>query len=162
MIRPATEDDIPAITELVRRLARFERLESECTTTEDDLRKHLFGPRPYAEVLLAEDNGGVVGLASFFHSFSTFLGRPGLHLEDLYVLPKERGRGFGKALFVAVARIAVERGCGRLEWQVLNWNEPAIAFYRDHRADLIDQWRTFRMTGMRLRDLAETEAEVPA
>jgi GNAT superfamily N-acetyltransferase len=162
MIRLATVDDIPAITELVRRLARYERLESECTTTEDDLRTHLFGPRPYAEVFLAEDSGRVVGFASFFHSFSTFLGRPGLHLEDLYVLPHDRGRGWGKALFVAVARVALERGCGRLEWQVLHWNEPAIAFYREHRADLIEQWRTFRMTGMRLRDLAETPAPVPA
>jgi GNAT superfamily N-acetyltransferase len=162
MIRPATVDDIPSITELVRRLARYERLESECTTTEDDLRTHLFGPRPYAEVFLADEGDRVVGFASFFHSFSTFLGRPGIHLEDLYVLPKERGRGWGKALFVAVARVAVERGCGRLEWQVLHWNEPAITFYRDRRADLIEQWRLFRMTGMRLRDLAESPAPVPA
>lgn len=161
MIRFATVDDIPAITELVRRLARYERLESECTTIEDDLRTHLFGPRPYAEVFLAEDKGRVIGFASFFHSFSTFLGRPGLHLEDLYVLPQDRGRGWGKALFVAVARVAVERGCGRLEWQVLRWNEPAIAFYRQHHADLIEQWRTFRMTGLRLRDLAETQVPVP-
>ncbi|HSY25234.1 MAG TPA: GNAT family N-acetyltransferase [Polyangiaceae bacterium] len=162
MIRLATVDDIPAITELVRRLARLERLESECTTTEDDLRTHLFGPRPYAEVFLAEDKSRVIGFASFFHSFSTFLGRPGLHLEDLYVLPQERGRGWGKALFVAVARVAMERGCGRLEWRVLHWNEHAIAFYQGYRADLMDQWRTFRMTGVRLRDLAETPAPVPA
>jgi GNAT superfamily N-acetyltransferase len=158
MIRRATADDIPAITQLVRALARYERLESECTTTEDDLRTHLFGPRPYAEVFLAEDAGRVVGFASFFHNFSTFLGRPGIHLEDLYVLPHERGRGWGKALFLAVARVAVERGCGRFEWQVLHWNEPSIAFYQALGADLIEQWRIFRMTGLRLRDLAETPA----
>ena len=162
MIRPATVDDIPAITQLVRGLARYERLESECTTTEDDLRMHLFGPRPYAEVFLAEDRGRVIGFASFFHNFSTFLGRPGIHLEDLYVLPQERGHGWGKALFAAVARVALERGCGRFEWQVLHWNEPAITFYRELGADLIEQWRIFRMTGVRLRDLAETLGPVPA
>jgi GNAT superfamily N-acetyltransferase len=162
MIRRATVDDVPAITQLVRALARYERLESECTTTEDDLRTHLFGARPYAEVLLAEEGGRVVGFASFFHNFSTFLGRPGLYLEDLYVLPNERGRGWGKALFAAVARVALERGCGRLEWQVLHWNEPAITFYRDRGADIIEQWRTFRMTGVRLRALAETPVPVPA
>jgi GNAT superfamily N-acetyltransferase len=162
MIRPATVDDIPAITQLVRALARYERLESECTTTEDDLRTHLFGPRPYAEVFLAEENGRVIGFASFFHNFSTFLGRPGLYLEDLYVLPQERGRGWGKALFVAVARVALERGCGRFEWQVLHWNEPAIIFYQALGADLIEQWRVFRITGVRLRDLAETPAPAPA
>ena len=162
MIRPATVDDIPAIAQLVRALARYERLESECTATEDDLRTHLFGPRPYAEVFLAEEDGRAIGFASFFHNFSTFLGRPGLYLEDLYVLPKERGRGWGKALFVAVARVALERGCGRFEWQVLHWNEPAIAFYREHGADIIEQWRVFRMTGIRLRDLAEMQAPDPA
>jgi GNAT superfamily N-acetyltransferase len=162
MIRLATVDDIPAITQLVRALARYERLASECTATEDDLRKHLFGPRPCAEVFLAEEGGRVIGFASYFQNFSTFLGRPGLYLEDLYVLPHERGRGWGKALFVAVARVALERGCGRFEWQVLHWNEPAISFYREHGADLVEQWRTFRMTGPRLRDLAESPAPVPA
>ncbi len=162
MIRLATVDDIPAITHLVRALARYERLEAECTTTEDDLRTHLFGARPYAEVFLAEENGRVIGFASFFHNFSTFLGRPGLYLEDLYVLPQERGRGWGKALFVAVARVALERNCGRFEWQVLQWNEPAISFYRELGADVSEQWRIFRMTGTRLRDLAATPVPVPA
>jgi GNAT superfamily N-acetyltransferase len=162
MIRLATVEDVPTIAQLIRALARYERLESECTMTEDDLRTHLFGSRPYAEVFLAEEKGRVLGFASFFHNFSTFLGRPGLYLEDLYVLPHERGRGWGKALFVAVARVAVERGCGRFEWQVLHWNKPAFAFYQALGADALEQWRTFRMTGMRLRALAETSAPTPA
>ena len=161
MIRLATVEDVPAITQLIRALARYERREAECTTTEDDLRTYLFGTRSYAEVFLAEEGGRVIGFASFFHNFSTFLGRPGIYLEDLYVLPHERGRGWGKALFVAVARVALERGCGRFEWQVLHWNGPAITFYQALGADLIEQWRIFRMTGMRLRNLAESPVAVP-
>ena len=133
MIRPATAADTPVIAQLIRDLAEYEKLSHEVFLDANLLREHLFGPRPYAEVLLAEDQGGVVGFALFFHNYSTFLGRPGIYLEDLYVKPDQRGSGHGKALLQELARIAVQRNCGRLEWSVLNWNEPAIRFYRARR-----------------------------
>ncbi len=147
MIRYAVPEDVPVICRLIRGLAEYERLADEVTLTEDRLREHLFGDAPFAEVLLAEDSGSVVGYALFFNSYSTFLARPGLYLEDLFVVPEYRGRGHGKALLLALARLAVERGCGRLEWSVLTWNQPAIEFYRSLGAVELDKWTAFRLTG---------------
>ncbi len=147
MIRPATSADTPAIARLIRGLADYERLSHAVTLDEGRLREHLFGPRPFAETLLAEEAGEVVGFALFFHNYSTFVGRPGLYLEDLFVEPARRGKGHGKALLRAVARLAVERGCGRLEWSVLNWNEPAIRFYRALGAVRMDEWSVYRLSG---------------
>jgi GNAT superfamily N-acetyltransferase len=130
MIRPATPADTPVVAELIRGLAEYERLSHRVTLEEGRLRDHLFGPRPYAEVLLAEDGGAVVGLALFFPTYSTFRARPCLYLEDLFVRPQNRGQGHGKALLAAVARLAVERGCARLMWSVGKSNESAIGFYR--------------------------------
>src|SRR5438093_13672111 len=130
MIRSATPADTPTIARLIRGLAEYEKPAHVVTLDEDRLREHLFGARPFAEALLAEDAGQVVGFALFFHNYSTFVGEPGIYLEDLFVLPEKRGQGFGKALFAALAKLAVERDCGRLEWAVLNWNEPAIQFYQ--------------------------------
>src|SRR5229473_7199127 len=129
-LRFATRDDVPVIAELIHGLARFEKLEHEVVMTEELLAASLFGKRPYAEVLLAEDDGRAVGFALFFHNFSTFLGRPGIYLEDLFVLPEHRGSGIGRMLLAHLARLAVERGCGRFEWAVLNWNQPSLEFYR--------------------------------
>jgi GNAT superfamily N-acetyltransferase len=153
MIRPATAADVPTIDRLIRGLAEYERLAHEVVLDEDRLREHLFGPRPFAEVLLAEDAGAVVGFALFFHNYSTFLARPGVYLEDLFVLPEHRGKGHGKALLRAVARLAVERGCGRLEWSVLDWNHPAIAFYRSLGAVPMDEWTVYRVAGAALAKL---------
>jgi GNAT superfamily N-acetyltransferase len=157
VIRPATRADTPAIARLIRGLAEYERLYDEVTLDEDSLRDHLFGPRPFAEVLMAEEAGEVVGFALFFHSFSTFVGKPGIYLEDLFVQPEHRGKGHGKALLRAVARLAVERGCGRLEWSVLNWNEPAIRFYRSLGAVPTNEWTAYRLTGEPLRAAASLD-----
>jgi GNAT superfamily N-acetyltransferase len=154
MIRPATPADTPIICQLIRALADYEKLSHTVTFDEDAVKQHLFSPRPYAEVLLAEDAGVVVGFALFFHNFSTFLGRPGLYLEDLFVVPEHRGKGHGKALLQALARLAVERGCGRMEWSVLDWNEPSIAFYRALGAVPLDDWTVYRLTGEALRSVA--------
>ncbi len=154
MIRPATGDDVPTIACLIRALAEYERLAHEVVLEEPLLREYLFGPRRYAEVLLAEEGGQVVGFALFFHNFSTFLGRPGLYLEDLFVRPEYRGRGHGKGLLLALARLAVERGCGRLEWAVLNWNTSSIAFYKALGAVPMDDWTVYRLTGEALRSAA--------
>ena len=147
MIRPAAAEDAPAVARLIRSLAEYERLSHVVALDEGRLREHLFGPRPFAEALLAEDAGEVVGYALFFSTYSTFLGQPGLYLEDLFVRPEYRGRGHGKALLAAVARRAVERGCGRLEWSVLDWNEPAVRFYRSVGAAPVDGWTVYRLTG---------------
>jgi GNAT superfamily N-acetyltransferase len=147
MVRPATVDDTATIFRLIRELADYERLSGEVSLGEEQLREHLFGPRPWAEVLLAEEAGRVVGFALFFHNYSTFAGKPGLYLEDLFVEPEQRGKGHGKALFQAVARLAVERGCGRMEWSVLDWNEPAIRFYRSLGAKAMDDWTVYRLAG---------------
>jgi GNAT superfamily N-acetyltransferase len=154
MIRSATIADMPTIARLIRALAEYERLAHTVVLQEDRLRDHLFGPRPYAEVLLAEDAGAVVGFALFFSNYSTFRGQPGIYLEDLFVLPEHRGKGHGKALLAALARLAVERGCGRLEWAVLNWNEPALRFYRSLGAVPMDEWTVYRLTGDALSTMA--------
>lgn len=152
-IRPAQAGDVPDILRLIRALADYERLGHEVVATEDALRATLFGPRPAAEVLLAEEDGRPVGLALFFQNYSTFLARPGIYLEDLFVEPDFRGRGLGKALLQAVARVAVDRGCGRFEWSVLDWNQPAIDFYRALGARPLNDWTTFRVTGEALAKL---------
>lgn len=153
MIRPATPADLPTIARLIRALADYERLAHAVTLDEDRLRDHLFGPKPYAEALLAEDAGRAVGYALFFHTYSTFRARPALYLEDLFVVPEHRGKGHGKALLGALARLAVERDCARLEWSVLNWNEPALNFYRALGARPMDEWTVYRLDGAALRAL---------
>jgi GNAT superfamily N-acetyltransferase len=147
MVRKAVPSDVSTISRLIRGLAEYERLANQVRLDEAELGRNLFGPRPYAEVLLAEEAGEVVGFALFFFNFSTFLAKPGLYLEDLFVWPEHRGKGHGKQLFRAVAQLAVERGCGRMEWSVLDWNEPAIRFYRAMGAAAMDDWTTFRLTG---------------
>jgi GNAT superfamily N-acetyltransferase len=157
MIRPATPDDTKTIYDLIRALAEYERLSHQVVLDEMRLREHLFGPRPFAEVLLAEDAGQVVGFALFFHNYSTFLGRPGIYLEDVFVRPEHRCKGHGKALLRELGRIAVERGCGRMEWAVLDWNEPSIAFYRSLGAEAMDEWTTFRLTGDKIERLSRED-----
>ncbi len=154
-VRPAVETDLPTIIELIGALAEYEREPQAVTLDPDELRAHLFGPRPFAEVLIAEGDGGAsVGFALFFHNFSTWKGKPGIWLEDLFVRPGNRGQGFGKALLAAVAAIAVTRGCARYEWSVLDWNAPSIAFYRRLGAQPLDEWTTYRVTGPALTALA--------
>lgn len=156
-LRPATEADLDTIIELIHALAEYEREPAAVRLVRDELRRHLFGPRPYAEVILAETSGGAsAGFALFFHNFSTWEGRPGIYLEDLFVRPEFRGHGHGKALLAELARLAVERGCARLEWSVLDWNEPSIQFYRALGAQPMDEWTTFRVTGEALRELARS------
>jgi GNAT superfamily N-acetyltransferase len=152
-IRPAEPGDVPVVADLIRQLAQFEKLENEVVLTEELLSAGLFGPRPYAEAMLAEEDGRPVGFALFFHNFSTFLARPGMYLEDLFVLPEHRGRGVGRALFANLANIAVERGCGRLEWAVLNWNHDAIRFYERLGARPNSEWTVYRLSGEALRSL---------
>ena len=153
-ITPATEADVPLILSFIRGLAGYEKLRHECVATEADLRETLFGPRPYAEVLIARDAGEPAGFALFFHNYSTFLAKPGIYLEDLLVVPEHRGRGIGKALLVELARLARGRGCGRLEWWVLDWNEPSIAFYKSLGAVPMDEWTVFRLTEDAIAKLA--------
>jgi GNAT superfamily N-acetyltransferase len=155
VIRPARPDDVPTIARLIRELASYEKLEHEVVGDEGDLREDLFGARPRAEVILAEEGDKAVGFALFFHNYSTFLARPGLYLEDLYVVPERRRQGWGRRLLVAVARIAAQRRCGRFEWTALHWNEPAIRFYQSLGAEMMDEWRIFRVTGGALARLAE-------
>jgi GNAT superfamily N-acetyltransferase len=146
-IRPATAEDILTIVALIKALADFEKLSHEVTGSAEDLRQSLFGERPYAEAVLAWVGETPVGLALFFHNFSTFLMKPGIYLEDLFVLPEYRRRGIGRALLVYVGKLALERGCGRFEWNVLDWNAPAIEFYRSMGAELKEEWRLCRVTG---------------
>jgi GNAT superfamily N-acetyltransferase len=153
-IRPAVEGDVGIILQFIRDLAQYEHLEHQCVATEEMLRETLFGSRPYAEVVLACLNGEPVGFALFFHNYSTFLGRPGIYLEDLYVRPEARGHGVGRRLLTWLAATAVSRGCGRLEWAVLDWNEPSIRFYRNLGAVALDDWTTYRVTGQALSQLA--------
>jgi GNAT superfamily N-acetyltransferase len=153
-IAPARVDDLPVILSLIRGLAEYEKLAHECVATEDALRQWLFGESPAAEVVIAWSGTEAAGFALFFRNFSTFLARPGLYLEDLFVVPQWRGRGVGRALLVHLARIAVERGYGRFEWSVLDWNEPAVAFYRRMGAAIMDDWRICRVTGEALAALA--------
>jgi GNAT superfamily N-acetyltransferase len=153
-IRPAVEDDVPLVVRFIRGLAEYEKLLHECHATEERVRESLFGARPDAEVVIAEVDGAPAGFALFFHNYSTFLARRGLYLEDLFVLPEHRGAGVGRALLAHLARIAVERGCGRLEWWVLDWNEPAIRFYESLGAEPMDEWTVYRVTGDALTRLA--------
>jgi GNAT superfamily N-acetyltransferase len=145
-ILPATEADVPLILDLIRGIAEYEKLSHEVVATEELLREHLFGSRPAAEVLIARIEDTAVGFALYFQNFSTFVGRPGIHLEDLFVRPEYRGKGIGRALLTAVAKIAAERKCGRLEWSVLDWNEPAIKFYATLGAKPMSEWTVWRMT----------------
>src|SRR5438094_5564614 len=157
-IRPARVEDVPVILELIRDLATYERAPHEVTATEEQLVDVLFGERPAAEVLLAFEEQSPVGFAVFFHNFSTWLGQPGLYLEDLFVKPDKRGKGYGRALLVELAKIARERGCGRMEWAVLDWNEPAIKFYRTLGAKPMDEWTVFRLKRDGIAKLAESGA----
>lgn len=154
-ITSATAADTPIILALIRELAEFERLLNEVTATEDQLRETLFGQRRSAEVVIARVDDEVAGFALFFHNYSTFLAKSGLYLEDLFVRPKFRGQGTGEALLRHLARIAVERNCGRLEWSVLDWNQRAIDFYKALGAKPLDDWTMFRVTGEALAKLAE-------
>ncbi len=154
-IEQAVEKDIPLILEFIRALGDYERLAHEVVATEELLRASLFGPRPAAETLIAYLNGEPMGFALFFPNYSTFLGRAGIHLEDLYVHPHGRGRGVGKALLLHLARLAHQRGRGRLEWSVLDWNEPSIGFYKSLGAVPMDEWTTFRVEGKALERLAQ-------
>jgi GNAT superfamily N-acetyltransferase len=153
-IRAATEEDVPLILSLIKELAEYERLSHEVVATEEALRDSLFGERPVAEVLIGHLGDEPAGFALFFHNFSTFLGKPGIYLEDLYVRPEFRGAGIGRALLVHLARVARERGCGRLEWSVLDWNEPAIGFYKKIGASPVSGWTVYRVTGEALDDMA--------
>jgi GNAT superfamily N-acetyltransferase len=153
-IHSASIDDVPLILRFIRALADYEKLSHEAKATEEMLREHLFGSRPAAEVLIAALDGRPVGFALFFQTYSTFVGKPGIWLEDLFVLPEDRGSGVGKALLLEVAKIAHQRNCGRLEWSVLDWNAPAIGFYKKLGARPMDDWTTFRVTGEALTKLA--------
>jgi GNAT superfamily N-acetyltransferase len=155
-IRFADERDTETILRFIRALAEYEKLSDVCVADTDSLRESLFGARSYAEVLLIEDRNGPQGFALFFHNFSTFLARPGLYLEDLFVAPAQRGKGYGKALLKRLAEIAVERGCGRLEWSVLDWNKPSIDFYLSLGAKPMDEWTIYRLEGASLAGLANT------
>ena len=153
-IRPAIAADLPLIASLIRELADYEKLAHEVRFDETALGERLFGPRPYAEVLIGEVDTVAQGFALFFHNFSTFEGKPGVYLEDLYVRPAARGVGMGKAMLKALAQIALERDCARLEWWVLDWNAPAIGFYEKLGAKPMDEWTTMRVDGAALAELA--------
>jgi len=153
-IRPATAADVPQILAFIRELAVYERLEQQVVASEADLAASLFGSRRYAEVVLGCLDGAPVGFALFFHNYSTFLGKPGLYLEDLFVRTEARGHGLGKRLLAYLARTALERGCGRLDWSVLDWNAPSIGFYRRLGAVALDDWTLFRLTGAALEAVA--------
>jgi GNAT superfamily N-acetyltransferase len=152
-IRPAVAEDVPQILEFIRALAEYEREPDAVTATEADLLRDGFGPNPYYWCLIAEEGGVPAGFALCFFSYSTWLGRPGVYLEDLFVLPKFRGLGIGKALLKRVAEIAVEKDCPRLGWEVLDWNSPAIEFYRAMGAEFLDNWRNVRVSGEALKSL---------
>ena len=155
-IERAAPRDVPLILRLIKALAEYERMSGDVVATEEGLRETLFGARPSAEVVIAYAGEEPAGFALFFQNYSTFLGRPGLYLEDLFVVPEYRGRGYGKALLQHLASLAVERGCGRFEWSVLDWNEPAIGFYKKLGAKPMDAWTIFRVTGDELHRLART------
>ena len=153
VIRHGEKADVSVIAHLIRELARFEKLEHEVTMTEELLAENLFGPHRYAETLIAENAGKAIGFALFFHTFSTFLGKPGLYLEDLFVVPDQRSHGVGRALLRQLARIALERGCGRHEWAVLNWNREAVKFYERLGARPNSDWTVYRLAGEALTAL---------
>lgn len=151
----AQKSDVPEILSFIKELAKYEKLENEVTATEELLQESLFGEKRYAEVIFLEEDSQRIGFALFFNNFSTFLGVPGIYLEDLYIRPQFRGKGHGKRLLSYLAKLAVDRGCGRLEWWVLNWNKPAIDFYVSLGAKPMSEWTVQRMTGKALNDLAE-------
>jgi len=150
-IREATRADVPLILTFIRELAEYEKLLHEVEATEADLAETLFGARPYAEVVIAESEGNPAGFALFFHNYSTFAGRPGIYLEDLYIRPEARGKGIGRALLAHLAETALTRSCARLEWAVLDWNRPAIGFYESLGAKAMDEWTVYRLSGETLR-----------
>ncbi len=153
-LRPATEADLDVIIELIHALAEYEHEPEAVQLDRERLRVHLFGERPFAEVIMAEDDDAdTVGFALFFHNYSTWMGQPGIWLEDLFVREERRGEGYGAALLTELARLAVERECGRLEWSVLDWNKPSIGFYKSLGAVPMEEWTTFRLTGEALADL---------
>jgi GNAT superfamily N-acetyltransferase len=152
-VRPAKEQDIDVILQFIRELAEYERLSHEVVANEQLLQQFLFGERPAAEAIIAEYETAPAGFALFFQTLSTFLGRPGIYLEDLYVRPEMRNRGIGKTLLRYIARLAIERGCGRLEWSVLDWNESAVRFYERLGADSMDDWIVYRLSGDALSEL---------
>jgi GNAT superfamily N-acetyltransferase len=159
-IRPAQAQDVDAIFELILGLAAYEKLTDKVTGNSDLLRSHLFGARPYAESIVAELDNKIVGFGLFFHTYSTFLTQPGLYLEDVFFLPEYRRQGIGKALMMSVVKIAFDRGCGRLEWSVLDWNQPAIEFYQSIGATILPDWKTCRMTAATLAEIAtKTESD---
>jgi GNAT superfamily N-acetyltransferase len=153
-IRQAVESDVPLILSFVKELAAYEKLSDEVTATAEDFRHYIFGERSFAEVVIGEYHATPVGYALYFHNFSTFAGKPGLYLEDLYVKPEYRGKGFGKALLAYLARLAMERQCARYEWAVLDWNKPSIDFYESFGATLMKEWIITRLTGQDLEKLA--------
>ena len=155
-IEPATPNDVPTIRSLIRELAEFERLLDQCVATDERLHDSLFGARPCAEVLMARLHGESVGFALFFHNYSTFRAQPGIYLEDLYIRPAYRGRGYGEALLSHIAHLAVERGCGRFEWSVLDWNQRAIDFYKKLGAVPLNDWTMFRVTDEALLALGKS------
>ena len=157
-VRPATPDDAPIILGLIRDLAEYEKAPNEAVATEHQIRETLFGPRRHAEVVIGCEGTDPVGFAVFFHNYSTWLGRPGLYLEDLFVRPAARGRGYGRQILAHLAAIAAERGCARMEWSVLDWNAPAIGFYRSLGAIPMDEWTVYRLTGDSLSALASEGA----
>lgn len=157
IVRSATPADVPTLFDLIKQLAEYEKLSSAVTGDPISLEVHLFGSRPFVEAILAEWMGETVGFALFFPNYSTFLTKPGIYLEDLFVLPEHRGKGIGKALLGYVARLAIDRDCGRLEWSVLDWNEPAIGFYQRMGASVLPDWRICRVTGENLTNLASGE-----
>ena len=156
-IRSANENDAPAILSLIKELADYEHLTHEVVATEDDIRRSLFGEHPFAEALVGEVEQIPISFALFFYNFSTFLGKPGIYLEDLYVQPKHRGKGFGRRMLVYIARLAKERNCGRFEWSVLDWNEPAIRTYDKLNAKPMKEWILYRLAGEALDSLAANE-----
>jgi GNAT superfamily N-acetyltransferase len=158
-IKPATLADVPVILQLIRELAEYERAPNDVVATEEGLREVLFGETPAAHVIIGRENGEPVAFAVYFFNFSTWLGRAGLYLEDLFVRPELRGKGYGKALLVRLAQIARERGCGRMEWAVLNWNDPAIQFYKKLGAKPMDEWTVYRLRGDGITALASARTK---
>lgn len=151
-IRKACPKDVPQILEFIKGIARYEKMENEVIATEKMLHEWLF-QKEVAEVVFAEEDGKAVGFALYFHNFSTFVGKAGIYLEDLYVFPEHRGKGYGKALFLHLTKTALERGCGRMEWVCLNWNQPSIDFYRSMGAISLDDWKTYRLTENTIKEL---------
>jgi len=155
-IRPATPDDVPLITSMVRELAEYEKLADQAVATEADFARELFGPSPKAHALIVEHEGQPAGFALYFYNFSTFLGRPGIYIEDVFVRPEFRRNGYGRKIFKYLANKALAEGCGRMEWWVLDWNAPAIEFYRGLGAVAMDEWTVQRLTGDALKTFAES------